>query len=177
MKPVLLAHTSSLDPAVLRSARALADEAFGGGFDDEDWEHALGGMHAIVLEGDTVVAHGAVVQRRLLHRGRALRTGYVEAVAVRADRRRQGHGRAVMTRLADVIGAAYDIGALSSRAEAAALYTTLGWRRWEGRTWVVSPDGLRRTPDEDDSTYVLTLSADLDVAGDLACDWRDGEVW
>lgn len=177
MTDLRLAHTSSLDPATLRSIHALIHEAFDGGFGDEDWEHALGGMHAIVLEGDAVVAHGAVVQRRLLHRGHAFRTGYVEGVAVRADRRRQGHGTAVMTRLADVIDKAYELGALSSGEKAAALYTSLGWRRWEGRTWVLGPNGPERTPGEDDSTYVLALSAELDFVGDLACDWRDGDVW
>ena len=34
-----------------RSARALLDEAFGGDFDDDDWEHALGGMHAVAFDG------------------------------------------------------------------------------------------------------------------------------
>ena len=38
-------------------------------------------------------------------------------------------------------------------------------------------DGLRRTPDDDGSTYVLPLDAPLDLDGDLACDWRDGDVW
>jgi aminoglycoside 2'-N-acetyltransferase I len=40
-----------------------------------------------VLDGDELVGHGAVVMRRLLHDAQALRTGYVEGVAVRADRR------------------------------------------------------------------------------------------
>jgi aminoglycoside 2'-N-acetyltransferase I len=41
---------------------------------------------------------------------------------------------------------------------------------------VLSPEGVRRTPEEDESTYVLPLDVDLDVAGDLVCDWRDGDV-
>ena len=57
-------------------------------------------MHAIVEEDGVIVAHGAVVQRRLLHGGRALRTGYVEGVAVRPDRQRRGLGAALMTALA-----------------------------------------------------------------------------
>ena len=44
-------------------------------------EHAPGGLHALVHDGGDLVAHGAVVQRRLLHDGRALRVGYVEAGA------------------------------------------------------------------------------------------------
>lgn len=38
-------------------------------------------------EGDALVGHASVIQRRLSIRGRALRTGYVEGVGVRADRR------------------------------------------------------------------------------------------
>ena len=41
--------------------------------------------------------------RRLLHDGQALRNGYVEAVAVRLDRRRRGHGDVVMEALECVI--------------------------------------------------------------------------
>ena len=177
MIDVRVLHTSSLDSATLKQVRGLLEEAFDGRFDDEDWDHTLGGLHALVVEADALVAHGAVVQRRLLHRGRALRTGYVEGVAVRAGRRRRGYGRAVMTRLDEVIRGAYELGGLSADENAARLYRSLGWRRWEGHTWVMRPSGLERTPEEDETTYVLPLAADLDFAGDLACDWRDGDVW
>ena len=85
MIDVRLAHTSSLEPATLDAIRRLVEGAFDGHFDETDWEHTLGGLHALVAEDDTIVAHGAVVQRRLLHGDRALRTGYVEGVAVRAE--------------------------------------------------------------------------------------------
>ncbi len=57
-----------------------------------DWEHCLGGLHALVWRGPRLVAHAALVQRRLLHRGRALRAGHVEGVAVHPDVQRQGLG-------------------------------------------------------------------------------------
>jgi aminoglycoside 2'-N-acetyltransferase I len=174
---VRVLHTSSLDDATLAEIRGFLVAAFDGHFDDDDWDHALGGVHALVTDGNGLAAHGAVVQRRLLHGGRALRTGYVEGVAVRADRRRRGYGRAVMTRLEQVIRGAYLLGGLSAGDDAGRLYRSLGWRRWEGRTWVLGPSGLARTPDEDETTYVLPLAVELDLAGDLACDWRDGDVW
>jgi aminoglycoside 2'-N-acetyltransferase I len=59
-----------------------------------DWEHALGGIHALVWDGGELIGHSSVVQRRLLHHGHALRAGYVEGVGVRPDRRGQGHGAA-----------------------------------------------------------------------------------
>ena len=82
------AHTADLDPAARAAARTLLDEAFHGDVTDADWEHALGGVHALVWDGPTLIGHGSVIQRRLLHRGRALRAGYVEAVAVHPDRQR-----------------------------------------------------------------------------------------
>lgn len=167
MTGVEVVHTWSLDAATLRELRELVTGAFRE-FTDDDWEHALGGVHVLVRES---------VQRRLIHGERALRTGYVEAVAVRADHRRRGYGRAVMEQVGAVIDGAYELGALSAGEDAARLYRSLGWLRWEGPTWVVTPAGLVRTPGDDDSTYVLPVGPGLDVSGDLACDWREGDVW
>jgi aminoglycoside 2'-N-acetyltransferase I len=174
---VRLAHTSELDVAALRAIERMVIEAFPGDFDDHDWEHALGGIHAIVEDAGVIVAHGAVVQRRLLHGGRALRTGYVEAVAVRPERQRRGLGAAVMHALVPVISGAYTIGALAATERAARLYRALGWLPWEGPTWVLAPDGVRRTADDDGGIYVLPLNTPMDRGGDLVCDWRDGDVW
>ncbi len=176
MIDVTTVHTSSLDATRLQAIRRLLDDAFLV-FDDDAWEHCLGGMHATIWEGGEVVAHASVVQRRLLHGGQALRTGYVEAVAVRADRRRRGYGRAVMERLGEVVRGAYEVGGLGAGEPAATLYRSLGWRAWEGRTWVLGPEGLARTPKDDGGVYVLPVTVMLDLAGDLACDWRGGEVW
>jgi aminoglycoside 2'-N-acetyltransferase I len=174
---VRLAHTSALGAATLGELRTFLDEAFSGDFDEHDWDHALGGMHAVGTEGRVLVAHASVVQRRLLHAGRALRTGYVEAVAVRADRRRRGHGRAVMEEIDRVIERAYELGALAAGEDGARLYRSLGWRAWEGDTWVLGPEGLTRTPEDDGGIYVLPAAAPLDLSGDVVCDWRDGAVW
>lgn len=177
MPAARLAHTSELDVATLAAIQRMVVGAFPGNFDDHDWDHALGGIHAIIEEEGSVVAHGAVVQRRFLHGGRALRTGYVEAVAVRPDRQRRGLGAAVMTALVPVIRGAYAIGALAASERAGGFYTSLGWLRWRGATWVLSPDGVERTVDEDGGVYVLPQGTQIDLAGDLVCDWRDGDVW
>jgi aminoglycoside 2'-N-acetyltransferase I len=67
---VTTVHTSSLDATRLHAIRRLLDDAFLV-FDDDAWEHCLGGMHATIWEGGEVVAHASVVQRRLLHGGQA----------------------------------------------------------------------------------------------------------
>lgn len=176
MSPVSVLHTWQVPGTTLTAVRELLDEAFDGEFGDEDWEHSLGGVHALVWDGDELIGHGAVVQRRLVHDGRALRAGYVEGVAVRADRRRQGVGGAVMAALEDVVRGAYPLGALSASEDAVAFYAARGWQRWRGRTFALTPAGVERTEEEDDGIFVLPV-VPLDLAGDLTCDWRDGDVW
>jgi aminoglycoside 2'-N-acetyltransferase I len=144
---------------------------------EHDWEHALGGVHALAYEDGELVGHAAVVQRRLLHAGRALRAGYVEGVGVRADRRRRGLGGALMAEVERVISGAYELGALGATDRAAALYSGRGWRRWQGPTFALTPEGVVRTAEEDDGVYVLPVSVALDLSGPLTCDWRDGSAW
>jgi aminoglycoside 2'-N-acetyltransferase I len=172
------AHTADLDAGTLRAAYEMLQEAFDGELEADDWEHALGGIHALAYDAEGVlVGHASVVMRRLLHGGRALRAGYVEAVGVSAGHRRQGHGAAMMDELERVIRGGYDLGALGATDDGAALYTARGWRRWEGPTSALTADGVVRTPDEDGFIYVLPGEAPLDLAGELTCDWRDGDVW
>ena len=180
---VSLLHTWQLEAARLAVIRRMLDDAYEGEFADADWEHTLGGVHALVWEGGEPIAHGSVVQRRLLYTppestasARALRGGYIEGVAVRADRRRRGLGRAVMAALGDVARGAYALGALSASDEGRALYESLGWRHWRGRTFAMTPTGTVRTEAEDAGIFVLPVEP-LDLGGDLTCDWRDGDVW
>jgi aminoglycoside 2'-N-acetyltransferase I len=174
---VTLLHTAQLDPAALRAARDLVFEAFDGGFTDDDWDHALGGLHALVHADGELVAHGAVVQRRMLHGGRTLRVGYVEAVAVHPAVRRRGHASALMAALEDVIRPGFDAGALSASDAGALLYASRGWQRWRGTTWALTPEGRVRTADEDDALFVLPGALPLDLDGEITCDWRTGDLW
>jgi aminoglycoside 2'-N-acetyltransferase I len=174
---VRTAHTADLDATTLAAARALLYAVFADEMTDEDWEHALGGVHALAWEDGELVGHASVVQRRLLHGGHALRAGYVEGVGVRADRRRHGHGAAVMEPLERVIRGAYDLGALGATDEAAEFYAARGWRQWQGPTSALTPSGVVRTAEEDGGVYVLPAAVPLDLAGELTCDWRDGDVW
>jgi aminoglycoside 2'-N-acetyltransferase I len=176
MSQLRTAHTADLDAATLRAGRALLYDVFDD-MTDEDWEHALGGMHALVWEGSELIGHASLIQRRLLCGGRALRAGYVEAVAVRADRRRRGHGAAMMAALEQVLRGAYDIGALGATDEGAVFYASRGWQLWQGPTSALTPTGIQRTPDEDGFVFVLELAVPLDLSGELTCDWRDGDVW
>jgi len=174
-----LVHTADLDSETRQNAQQMVTEAFAEWteFSDSDWEHALGGMHAVILHRGTLIAHAAVVQRRLLYGGAALRCGYVEGVAVHQDWRGQGLAHAVMDAIEQVIRGAYQIGALSSSPIGEKIYRPRGWLQWQGATSVLAPGGPIRTPDDDDSIFVLPVDIDVDVQADLACDWRDGDVW
>ncbi|MEU9301073.1 GNAT family N-acetyltransferase [Streptomyces sp. NPDC048269] len=173
-----LAHTSQLGTGALEEIRALLDAAFEGDFSDEDFEHGLGGMHVLVHEGGELIGHGSVVQRRIVHRGRALRVGYVEGVGVRADRRRRGIGGLIMAELEQVIARAYVLGALSASEDGAALYERRGWTVWGGPIGVLGPRGPERLPEEEGGTYLWVPPGGAlpDPAGRLDFDWRDGDV-
>jgi aminoglycoside 2'-N-acetyltransferase I len=177
MVEVRTAHTADLTSATLAAARALLDEVFEGDISEHDWEHALGGVHALAWEGGELIGHASVIQRRLLHGGRALRTGYIEGVGVRADRQRRGYGAALMRELERVVHGAYDLGALGATDVGAAFYTALGWEVWRGPTSALTPTGVVRTPDLDGAIFVLQVGEPLDLAGELTCDWRDGDLW
>ena len=177
MAELRIAHTAWLRAEELRAIRDLLDEAFEDEISDSDYEHGLGGIHALVREGGRLVAHGSVVMRRLLHRGRALRTGYVEGVAVRSDRRRRGHATQVMAALEGVIRGGYELGALGATDEAVGLYAVRGWTMWPGRASVLTPRGVVPTPEEEGAIYVLPVTAELHPEAELTCDWREGDVW
>jgi aminoglycoside 2'-N-acetyltransferase I len=170
------AHTADLDAAARSAIRVLMDDAFGG-VSDDTFENVLGGMHALLVEDAELIGHASVVQRRLLHGGRALRTGYIEGVAVRHDRRRRGHGAAMMSVLERVVRSGYQLGALGASVDGGRLYASRGWQLWRGPSSAMTPDGIRRTADKDGWIYVLPVSIPVDVSGELVCDWRPGSVW
>src|SRR5918995_2685056 len=120
---IRIAHTSELEPELLAEAHAMLVEVFEGEFDDHDWEHALGGIHALAYEDGALVGHASVIQRRLLHGARALRTGYVEAVGVRREARRNGHASALMDAIERVIRGGDEVGALGASDLAIPVYT------------------------------------------------------
>lgn len=156
-------------------------EAFGGEFTEADWEHALGGMHAVICQRGAMIGHAAVVQRRLLYGDTALRCGYIEGVAVREDHRGQGLGSALMDAAEQVIRGGYHLGALSASELGRPLYAGRGWLPWQGPMSVLGPDGPTRTPDDDGTLLVLPgelpPTVTLDPTAPISCDWRNGDVW
>jgi aminoglycoside 2'-N-acetyltransferase I len=179
VREVRLARTAELDDATLAAAHELLLGVFVGddALTEADWRHCLGGLHALAYDDGELVGHGSLVSRELARDGVPLSTGYVEGVGVRADRRRRGHAAALMAELERVIATSYEIGALGATDEAIPFYAGRGWRLWPGETWATTPDGVVRTPEEDDCIFVFPGTTPLVLAGSLACDLRDGDGW
>jgi aminoglycoside 2'-N-acetyltransferase I len=141
------------------------------------YDNALGGIHALLFDAGALIGHASVVQRRVMYDGRALRAGYVEAVAVHPDRRREGHGARLMSEIERVIESGYDLGALGASAQGAALYAARGWQLWRGPSAALTPEGVRPTPDKDGAIHVFPVTLELDLSAQLICDWRPGALW
>jgi len=173
-----LAPTSALSLRELRAIRDMLDSAYEGEFTDADWEHALGGTHAILLDGGGVAAHGSLVQRRLTYEGDALDAGYIEAVATRAERRGRGYVSHVMGALEHIIRSTYAIGVLGAGDDAARIYAARGWQTWNGSLYALTAAGeVVATPEEQGCVYVFPGQRELDRGKPLCCDWRPGDVW
>ncbi len=176
MGEVRIVPTDRLDQIELDDIRALMDDAFQGRFDDNDFEHGLGGYHVMSYVDAQVIVHAAVVARTLHIGSRQVKAGYVENVMVQPQFQGRGLGHAAMVLIGDLIAKHYELGALSAGERAQRVYRKLGWRVWLGPTFVDAPGGRERTADEDGGVMVLG-PPDLDLTEPITCDWRSGDVW
>jgi aminoglycoside 2'-N-acetyltransferase I len=172
--------THELTASEIRAIRELLWAAFPSGdeaFTEDDWQHAIGGLHFVLEVDGKILVHASVVERELHVGGRPVRTGYVEAVATDPDRQGGGLGTQVMRDVTAYIQERFELGALGTGSHH--FYERLGWLTWRGPTSVRTDDGTHRTPSEDG--YILVLptpslpSLDLTVA--ISCEWRPGDVW
>ena len=174
--------TGQLTEAEITAIRALLEDAFGSdeeeAFTQDDWDHAVGGVH-FVLEGwGEIVAHASVVERELHVGGRPVRTGYVEAVATAPVHQRNGYGSAVMRDVGEYIRERFELGALGTGSHA--FYERLGWETWRGPTSVRTADGNRlRSASEDGGVMVLRTARTPQLSLDepVAIDWRAEAPW
>jgi len=177
---IRLVPSDALRPDEVAALRELFDEAWSDeaeGFTDQDWSHAVGGVHVIAEADGRLVAHASVVQRELHTAGHRLRTGYVEAVATRPSHQREGLGSLVIGEVGELIDRTHRLGALATGV--VGFYERLGWVAWGGQTSVRTEMGLVRTPEEDGNVFVrLTPHVpELDLSAPISCEWRPGDVW
>jgi aminoglycoside 2'-N-acetyltransferase I len=164
----------------MAALRELLWTTFGTGedaFSEDDWQHALGGVHFLLEREGRIVAHASVVERELHVRGQPLRTGYVEAVATHPGLQGGGLGTRVMTGAGEYIRERFELGALATGSPG--FYERLGWLTWQGPTFVRTDAGDERTDLEDGAILVLRTptSPPLDLSAPISCEWRPGDVW
>lgn len=175
------ARTTNLTSAEVDAIRSILWAAFvtvDGGMTEDDWDHAVGGVHVLAEIEGRIVAHASVVERDIRLDGRPFHTGYVEAVAVDPTLQRGGIGSAVMREVAAIVDEGFELGALATGTPE--FYERLGWLLWRGPTSVRTATGERRTPDEDGGILVRETPqtpTPLDLDGSISCEWRPGDVW
>ncbi len=173
--------TEDLTTSEIAAIRALLVAAFGSdeeeAFTDDDWEHAIGGVHFVLEVDGEIGAHASVVERDLHVDGRPLRTGYVEAVATDPERQGAGLGSLLMGEVSEYIRDGFELGALGTGRQR--FYERMGWRTWTGPSAVRTAKGERPTPDDDGYIMVLATptSPPLDLSAAISCEWRPGDVW
>lgn len=179
---VRLVETNTLRPSEQRAIRRLLERAFAGGFTDDDWTHTVGGTHVLVEKDDSLVAHAAVVQRRIDVGGVVLPCGYVEGVATEPAARGSGAATLAMRHVGELIDDRFALGVLSTGAWP--FYERLGWERWRGPTAVRHRDGsVEPTPEDDDGVMIMRTPVTrsrlpvLDLTTTIVCDDRSGDVW
>lgn len=174
--------SAQLTDAEVERLRALLDEAFndpdpGERFSEDDWQHALGGIHFLADEDGRIVGHASVVERDIRVDGAPLRTGYVEAVATEPAGQGRGIGSAVMREVAAYLAEAFELGMLGTGSQG--FYERLGWFIWRGPSSVRLADAERPTPEEDG--YIMAMrtpsTPPLDPDAPISCEWRPGDVW
>lgn len=131
-------------------------------------------VHALVYDGETLLAHAGILERTLHLPDRDVLTAYVEYVA--AEPRRRGNGTLAMKALAEEIQRReYTLAALA--AGSPDFYARLGWRLWRGPTGYRKDGRVIDMPHEE-RPMVLDLGANVDLDQRLECDWREtGDVW
>jgi aminoglycoside 2'-N-acetyltransferase I len=174
---VAVIESDEADAATREALRRLWDRAFGDRFDDNAADHAYGGVHVVVRDGDHLIGHASAVPRLVRFGDQPWRTvGYVEAVSTDPERQGEGVGRLAMERLHEALESRWAM-ALLSTGRATPFYELLGWERWIGPTYVQTKAGV--VPGEHGGLMVFNCdrSVVLDRTVAVTCQDRPGDAW
>lgn len=175
---IAVLHSDDVDAAARADLRRLWSNAFGQGFDDHDADHAFGGVHVLVRDGDQLVGHASAVPRLIRFSDEPWRTvAYVEAVATEPARQGQGIGRQAMGRLQDEIASRWDLAMLST-GRATGFYEQLGWQRWLGLSYTDTESGVVLDGEHGGlMVFIADPSAVVDRTLAVTCQDRPGDAW
>jgi aminoglycoside 2'-N-acetyltransferase I len=108
--------------------------------------------------------------------GRALTAGYVEAVAVLPAYWRQGFGTQLMTQITQFCYDNYELSMLSTDEKY--FYKKLGWRQFQGESFVRNGESEIRTVEEDDGLMFLPgKNCGTNEIRRAICEPRSGDDW
>ena len=175
---VVVVDSDQVDAATRSALRTLWDRAYGDRFSEDDADHAYGGVHVLVRDGDRLIGHASAVPRRIRFGDQPWRTvGYVEAVATDPERQGEGIGRRMMETLQEEFSSRWPV-ALLSTGRATGFYELLGWERWRGLSYTRTATGV--VPDsEHGGLMILRFDAPvvLDLSVGVTCEDRLGDAW
>lgn len=175
---LLVVDSDDIDAETRAALRGLWDRAFGERFSDDDAEHAYGGVHVLMRDGDGLVGHASAVPRPLrFGDGPWCTAGYVEGVATDPRRQGEGIGRGLMRQLQVEIALRWPVAVLST-GQAKLFYEGLGWQRWRGLSYTQTTHGV--VPDDEHGglmVLVLDPSVVPDLSVDITCEDRSGDAW
>lgn len=175
---LVVLESDRLDEVTRLELRRLWHRAFGDRFSDDDADHAYGGVHVLVRDGDRVVGHASAVPRRIRFGEQPWRTvGYVEAVAIDPDRQGLGIGRRMMQML-QVETASRWLVALLSTGRATRFYESLGWEQWRGHSYTLTATGVV-ADNEHGGLMILRIDQSMvpDLSLGVTCEDRPGDAW
>ena len=154
----------------------MLDAAFEGDFSAEDWEHTFGGYRFLGFLEAELIAHGAIVPRKIYVDSQHLTVGYVEGVAVDPRYWRNGYGSSLMAAITKVCRENFEVSMLSTDEKA--FYTKHGWRDFQGESFVLVQGTEVRSEEEDEGLmYLLGNSTSDKGPRKVVCESRDGDSW
>jgi aminoglycoside 2'-N-acetyltransferase I len=150
--------------------------AFEGDFSDGDWRNSCGGVRIIGCVDGEIVAHAAVVSRKMLVNAVEINVGYVEGLAVHPSFQGLGFGKQIVQNATELCLANHVLSLLSTDEHT--LYESAGWQRFRGESFVSEESGLVRTSEEDGGLMFLAALGNADInPRALVCFERAGEPW
>lgn len=176
MFQVLRVNDPELKPEIKEKTLNLLSDAFEGDFSEEDWQHTFGGTRFLGFLDNSLIAHGAVVERPMRIDGIQTKVSYVEGIAVAPEHWRKGFGSLLMVEITSHCKSESSLSMLST--DERVFYRKHGWRNFEGESYVLV-DGIEvRSVDEDAGLmYLLGLNQETQAPGKVVCNSRDGDAW
>ncbi|WP_272665749.1 GNAT family N-acetyltransferase [Providencia sp. PROV174] len=170
-------HTSQLSTENREALYSMLYQSFEQDFTHDDFEHALGGMHVLAYDQQQIIGHVAIIQRHMAIGNTPITVGYVEAMAVLENYRRQGIGKQLMVATNQIITDCYQLGLLSASDEGFHIYQSVGWQVWNGPLYELNQGHYIHSVDEEGGVMGWSKNNLIDFSQPLYCDFRSGDQW